>query len=335
MRDSVSLPITEDSQVGEARRIATALANHLGFNETECGKVAIVVTEAAKNLVKHATNGQLLLRSLKANDTNGIEVLTLDKGPGMANVSQCLQDGFSKAGTAGTGLGAISRLSSFFDIHSMPGVGTALLAKLWSKPLPKAESGDALKLGVVCVPITGEQVCGDAWSVYQSSARSLILVADGLGHGPGAAEASLKAVSIFQENTNLSPKQIIELAHPALRSTRGAAMAIAEIDFEQQTLRFAGVGNISGVIVTETDSRSMVSYNGTVGHQVFKLQEFTYPWSKAGLLVMYSDGLATQWRLDRYIGLAGKHPSLTAGVLYRDFQRGRDDVTVLIAKEED
>ncbi|HEY9812766.1 MAG TPA: serine/threonine protein kinase, partial [Candidatus Sericytochromatia bacterium] len=125
----------------------------------------------------------------------------------------------------------------------------------------------------------------------------------------------------------------IEACHGALRGTRGAAIAIAEINYDQQIVRFAGVGNISGTIITSLESRSMVSYNGIVGHQLLKLQEFSYPWSSQALLVMHSDGLATQWRLNRYINLVGKHPSLIAGVLYRDFKRGRDDVTVLVARE--
>lgn len=333
MKDPISLAISEESQVGEARRIATTLATQLGFNETECGKVAIVVTEAAKNLVKHAKEGKLLLRSLKSRDNWGMEILALDKSPGMANVQQCLQDGFSTAGSPGNGLGAIERLSSFFDIYSTPNLGTALLAQLWSEPLSVKPSAGKLDWGLVCLPIIGEEVCGDAWWVYQNAGRSLVLVADGLGHGPAAAEASLSSVRIFQENPRLSPKEIIEAAHAALRGTRGAAMAVAEIDFEQQIVRFAGIGNISGVVVTANESRSMVSYNGIVGHQIFKIQEFTYPWCEEALLVMHSDGLATQWGLDRYIGLRSRHPSLIAGVLYRDFQRGRDDVTVLVARQ--
>jgi hypothetical protein len=110
-------------------------------------------------------------------------------------------------------------------------------------------------------------------------------------------------------------------------------LAVTEVDFERLAVRFAGVGNISGTIVSPAKSSSMVSYNGTVGHEVRKIQEFVYEWPKGGLLVMHSDGMGTQWRLDRYAGLADKHPSLIAGVLYRDFNRGRDDVTVLVARE--
>ena len=333
MTEPVALPILESSQAGEARRIAIALASRLGFNETDRGKVGIVVTEVANNLVQHAIDGKLLLQPLTRNNIEGIEILALDKGPGISNISECLRDGFSTAGTPGTGLGAISRLSAFFDIYSVPTVGTAVLSHLWASTSPTRQPDSKLESGVVCLPISGEEVSGDAWAIDQDSSRSLLLVADGLGHGPQAAQASQEAVRIFRANLGRSPKEIIEVMHPALRSTRGAALAIAEVDVERLTVRFAGVGNISGTIFSPEKSNSMVSYNGTVGHEVRKIQEFVYQWPKGGLLVMHSDGLGTQWRLDRYPGLVAKHPSLIAGVLYRDFNRGRDDVTVLVARE--
>ncbi len=63
-----------------------------------------------------------------------------------------------------------------------------------------------------------------------------------------------------------------------------------------------------------------------------KFQEFAYPFPKGATLVMHSDGLISRWTLDAYPGLAAHDPALVAGVLYRDFQRGRDDVTVLVAR---
>ncbi len=334
MNYPVALPILESSQAGEARRIAIAIANRLGFTETERGQVGIVVTEIANNLVLHAKDGLLLLQALSKNDITGIEILALDKGPGISNIQECLRDGFSTAGTPGNGLGAVSRLSAFFEIHSVPKVGTALLSHLWASPEVAQESTNHnLEIGAICLPMTGEEVSGDAWATDQQPGRSLLLVADGLGHGPLAAQASLEAVRIFRENARKSPAEIIEAAHSVLRSTRGAALAIAEVNFERQTVRFAGVGNISGSVFSPAGSYSMVSHNGTVGHEVRKIQEFVYQWPQGGLLVMHSDGLSTQWRLDRYPGLITRHPTLISGVLYRDFYRGRDDVTVLVARE--
>jgi hypothetical protein len=272
----------------------------------------------------------------------GIEILALDKGPGIANVAEALRDGYSTSGSPGTGLGAIGLLAAFFDIHSVPGIGTALLARLWATSLPSPllsgeGRGVRLEVGVVCLPKAGEEICGDAWAVEQFAGRSVVLVADGLGHGPEAAQAASEAVKVFRAHPHLTPAEMIEAIHTALRATRGAAVAIAEVDTLRHSVRFAGVGNIAGVIWTADENRHLVSHNGTAGLEVRKIQEFTYSWRAAAsgepsLLILHSDGLATHWDLARYPGLAQRHPSLIAGVLYRDFNRGRDDVTVVVAK---
>jgi anti-sigma regulatory factor (Ser/Thr protein kinase) len=331
MKESIVIAITESSQTGEARRVALALAVRLGFNEIERGKVGIVVTELANNLVQHASGGVVLLRAIEQHPTLGIEVLALDQGQGMLDVDECLQDGFSTGSTAGNGLGAIHRLSSFLEIYSLPTKGTAILAHLWSDS-KHHPSENALEIGGVCLPKVGEPVSGDAWTCQGEADRCLLLVVDGLGHGSAAANAAAAAVRAFHEQQHRSPYAIIEATHQALRSTRGAALAIAEIDFEQQSVRFAGVGNIAASLASGTEHYNFMSHNGTVGHEVRKIQEFTHPWYANGLLIMHSDGLGTQWKLDRYPGLSHKHPSLIAGVLYRDFHRERDDVTVLVAK---
>lgn len=330
MNESVAITITESSQTGEARRTAMALATRLGFEETQRGKVGIVVTEVANNLVQHAEGGVLLLRVLKHDLGVGIEVLSLDKGSGMVDVDECLQDGFSTAGTSGNGMGAIRRLSNLFEIYSIPNQGTALVAHLWSNSATR-NSEQTLEIGVICLPKRGEDVSGDTWACEVASRRSLLLVVDGLGHGPAAASAAVLAVRIFQDDHS-SPGAYVEAAHAALRSTRGAVLGIAEIDFEQESVRFAGIGNIAATIFSFTEHHNLLSHNGTVGHEIGKIQEFSYPWYANGLLIMHSDGLSAKWRLDRYPGLSQKHPSLIAGVLYRDFNRERDDVTVLVAK---
>ncbi len=330
--NSTAIAVTEGSQAGHARRTAAALAARLGFNEEEQGKVALVASEAAKNLVAHAREGQVVLRALHAGAHVGVEVLALDKGPGMADVDRCMQDGYTTTGTGGSGLGAMRRMATLFDIHSVPGVGTALVAQLWAgKPPPPGR----LEVGVVCVPKEGEEVCGDSWAVDVKEGRPFFLVADGLGHGPDAARASRAAVASFLEQ---GPQQgLVELLralHQEMRSTRGAAVSVAELTAQGSQLLYAGVGNVAAAVLSpEGVIQRMVSMNGTLGHQASRMQQFTYGWSPGSSLLMYSDGMGTQWKLDAYPGLLSRHPSLVAGVLYRDYSRGRDDVTVLVARE--
>jgi len=333
MINQVHFHIREISAVAEARREVTGMAQTIGFDESDIGRVAIVVTEAATNLVKHAPQGQILARAFDRDGGAVIEVLALDQGPGIANVGESLRDGYSTSGSPGTGLGAIKRLSDEFDIYSTPGAGAALVAQLRSRRPPGGNRPAPLEIGAVCLPKPGEEACGDAWAVEWRGGHCVILVADGLGHGADAAAASMAAVNSLRTHPQLAPAELIEFAHGALRSTRGAALAVADLDLTRE-VRYAGIGNISGMTYSQDVNRHMVSHSGIVGHEVRKVQEFVYPWSQDMLLVMHSDGLATHWNLDQYPGLAGRHPSLIAGVLYRDFTRGRDDVTVVVAKKQ-
>src|SRR5262249_53422954 len=111
-----------------------------------------------------------------------------------------------------------------------------------------------------------------------------------------------------------------------------AAVAVAAVDAKAARIEFGGIGNISACVVSDAVSRSMVSHNGTAGVSARKIGTFTYDWPLNGLALIHSDGLSSHWRLDRFPGLARRHPSLIAGVLYRDFSRGRDDVTVLVCR---
>jgi anti-sigma regulatory factor (Ser/Thr protein kinase) len=323
--------VTEPSHTAEVRRFATQLAQAAGFNEAEAGGVAVVTTELATNLLKHASSGEIVVRPVVYGPVPGVELLALDRGLGISNLAQCLRDGYSTAGSPGTGLGAIARIAAEFDIQSQPGKGTAVMARFRpGKISPVSE--DQIEVGAICKPMPGEQRCGDGWACELLPGRYLFVLVDGLGHGPGAAVAAERAVASVRQHRAESPAVIVQGAHDALRDTRGAALAVAEIDILQQTLRYCGVGNISAALIVGDNLRHLVSYNGTAGHEARKIVEFSYPWTATALLIMHSDGLMTRWDLQAYPGLIQRHPSLIAGVLYRDFVRGRDDVTVVVAK---
>jgi anti-sigma regulatory factor (Ser/Thr protein kinase) len=332
MKVTERVPVNDRSQVAEARRLAAGVGRVLGFDETRVGHASIVATELATNLLKYAGGGEILLRSVQGGATSGVEVIALDKGPGIENVGESLRDGYSTSGSPGSGLGAVQRLSSLFDIYSRPGRGTAVLSQLWRRP-PASVPAQPLEVAGVCLPVKTEEACGDAWAAHQSRERALIMVADGLGHGEHAAAASAVATKVFEDSLDGTPAQIIERMHRALRGTRGAAVAVAELRCSQRVVRYAGVGNISGRIVSGDGGHGTVSHNGTLGMDAPKIQELTYPWPNDGMLVLHSDGLGPHWNLEDYPGLRARHPALIGGVLFRDHNRIQDDATVVVARE--
>jgi anti-sigma regulatory factor (Ser/Thr protein kinase) len=334
IRTLAALDISDPSAVSEARRMVGGLAGRFGFSDAEAGKVSIVVTELATNLYKHAGHGELVINAVDYGERGyALQVMALDQGRGIADVAGSLRDGYSTAGSPGTGLGAIQRLARDFEIYTLAGRGSAMLARLWAVgegprvPGPISEGG-------LSVSRPGESVCGDSWALMRYPSGTRVLVVDGLGHGIEAADASQLAVAVFRRQPMAAePPAILAAIHEALRATRGAVAAVAEIDREARLVRYAGVGNISGVVLSDSREQHLVSHNGTLGADVRKIQQFTYPWPERGLMILHSDGLSQRWNLRDYPGLVSRHPTLIAGVLYRDFRRAQDDTTVVALKD--
>ena len=320
--------ISDPSGVSEVRRYAASLAGRLRFGEGPAGQLAVAVTEAATNIVKHARHGQMFFRTLERAGVQGVEALAVDKGPGIANITESMRDGYSTSGSPGTGLGALKRMGAQFEIWSQPGKGTLVRFEAWPRP----PVNEALPAGAVSLPKNGEQVCGDAWTLVQGRGRVVLFVVDGLGHGPEAAKAARIAVEAVERHRELDAANLMEAVHNALRPTRGAAAAVAMLQAESELCTFCGVGNISASIRGPGNARSMVSHNGILGHQVRKMQEFSYPFPRGALCIAHSDGLGTHWDLAHYSGLSARHPALVAAALNRDHSRGRDDVTVVAVR---
>jgi anti-sigma regulatory factor (Ser/Thr protein kinase) len=321
------ISIQEQTDVAEARRRAADRAAQLGFDDVTIGRVSIAVTEAATNLLKHAGGGEMLVGPAAGRGRAGVQVLALDKGNGIGNLSASLRDGYSTSGTAGTGLGAISRASSSFDIYTEPGRGTIVAFTIY----PEGEQ--PLSIGALSVAMGGELECGDGWAVWSAGELTSIFVCDGLGHGAQAAAATTLALATFGRHAERSAGDVVEHVHQALRSTRGAAIAVAELDHRQNSLRFCGVGNIAAVIVNpQGEGHHLVSLAGIAGHMVRRIQTFRYDWPRASVLVMHSDGIGTHWALSSRNGLASRRPDVIAAVLYRDHRRTRDDASVVVAR---
>ncbi|MEV4703518.1 SpoIIE family protein phosphatase [Actinoplanes sp. NPDC049316] len=320
--------VEASSAAAAVRRSAERLAVELGMPERRIADLSIVVSEAAGNLVKHADEGVILLRPVRAGTEAGVEIVLIDKGPGMADLLRSFGDGHSTAGTLGIGLGAIVRQAGWCDVHSVPGKGTVLAAQVW----PTAPPAPVWAAGLTR-PLTGEPVSGDGFAVRQAGARRQVLVCDGLGHGRLAHAATQEAVRVFGGLTEMPPAAVVDALHRTLGHTRGAALAVAELDQQAGLVRYAGLGNISGTIIAgDGGRRGMVSLPGIAGHQRRQIREYDYPLPPGAVVLMHTDGVVDRWKATDYPGLLGRSPQVIAATVLRDAGTRRDDAGVLVAR---
>lgn len=341
MSDTAFLPVAEDlawigvdesSAVGRCRRVAAGLAQQLGFGETRVAEVGLAVTEIGTNLHKHAREGVLVVRSVRGSTRAAVEVVAIDRGPGIADVDLARRDGTSSTGTLGVGLGSVARLSDVFHLASRPGDGTVLVARFHPERGPLAELGVDVAAGLTRA-FAGEQVNGDAYAVRRTHRRLTLMVCDGSGHGPLAASASLAAVRVFREQGHdVPPESMVDRIHAALRGTRGGAVAVADVDPGAGTVRFAGLGNIAASIVAGGRKHGMISVPGVAGYQARTIRAFEYPLPPDAAVVLHSDGLTERWGPDNADRLTAGTPLIIAATLLRDAGIRRDDACVLVGK---
>lgn len=316
-----ALDLDHDADVGAVRRRFVQLALAAGLDEARRNDAALIATELASNVIKHAKHGGVLLGQVPG----GVSVVAWDRGPGM-NLAACMRDGMSTAGTAGAGLGAVQRIATHWDAFTRYGQGTVISAVV----LDKSAATEPLELAGIAVPYPGLEVCGDAWTTHANGDRLTVIVTDGLGHGEGAQEASRAVTTSFGARPTDSLTRILEDANRAAKATRGAAATIVRIDRAAHTATIAGVGNVAAWIVADK-ARQLVTQHGTLGQAMPTLREETYPFPVGALLVIASDGLKSRLPFDDR-EMLGHTPLTIAATLWRDHARGRDDATVVVLR---
>lgn len=315
---SGSVAVAQGEDVAEARRMARRLSERALLSEIDTERIATIVSEMGTNLSKHARDGRIYMSF----DHASVGVIASDRGPGIRNVDAALTDGFSTAGSMGTGLGAIGRLADRLDISSEPGRGTIMVAEIF--PGSNAASYPA---AAVWVPAPSEDVCGDGWAILRSELRTRLFLADGLGHGVEAKEATDQAIGLLNETMDRDLVATLRFMHEQLRHSRGLAAAIADVD-ESGEVTYAGVGNISGYCIGSSKRSQMVSSHGIVGHEFPRsLKSFDYILEPGGTLILHSDGVVSHWDLGEVVHA---HPAIVAATLLRDHIRGRDDASCLV-----
>ena len=310
-----------------------ALAVSAGFNDRKVGETDIVVAEMVSNLVKHAANGQVLVKLIEENGLQGIELISIDNGKGMTDVNRMIADGVSTKNTLGHGLGAMKRLADVFEVYSQKDWGTIILARIFTEEPPLFKKPKKAKVRAVVLPKPGETQCGDGFSSILSPDYVRLFLGDGLGHGADAAKAVEMAIEAFQACTETDPVETIRYINTVVKKTRGLVATVAIFNLKEKTWKICGVGNIATKILGPTFSKGYMAYNGIIGLNLPRtLNAQEMPYEKGQHMIMCSDGLRSRWDVLKYPSILRYDLSVLDASLIKDFGRYTDDMSVLACK---
>lgn len=328
--------VVERSYAAIIKKEIHALALQCSFTANELAEIDIIVAELVSNLLKYAKEGRLLVKVLAEPKEKGLEIISLDSGPGISDVNHMLEDGNSTGNSSmGAGLGAIKRLSHFFEIYSQRNWGTVMVMRKFSLGLTELARKPKVTIRSVIVAKPGEQECGDGMYLKQSPQLIKLLLGDGLGHGKHAATAIGEAIKVFKDSIEENTVDILRGMHSAstVRKTRGLVATAAILHLKTATLKLCGIGNISSRMLHRGNTKNFLSYNGIVGLNIPSvMNEQVQPLEKGQLLVLCSDGIKTRWDLARHPSIGKYDPAIIATAIYKDFCRNTDDTSVVVVR---
>ncbi|MGH7295993.1 MAG: ATP-binding protein, partial [Polyangiaceae bacterium] len=231
--------VIDEASVALVRERVRAAATEAGLGETPAASLVNVASELAHNQRVHARGGVIAVRAVTRGEQRGLEVVAADRGSGIVDVARALEGRPSRPGSLGVGLAAVLELADEVDFDVRLGEGTCVWARKFDAPAPRRP-----RVGVYGRAFPGERTSGDDAAFVRSGHSLLMGVADGLGHGEAAREASVRVAREITASAEDAPEAVITRCAPRLERTRGAVVAVARLQATGQ-MDVAGVGNVA------------------------------------------------------------------------------------------
>jgi hypothetical protein len=261
-----------------------------------------------------------------------VEVVAADSGAGIADPTAAFS-GVRDAAAAktrglGMGLAGSVRLADELDADVRAGEGTMIRARKFVSPPPARR-----EIGVFGRALPDEHSSGDGAAFLHTGTDTLLVVADGLGHGPEAQQASLQALAAATAHPGASPLDAVRAACDALENTRGAVLSVVRAD-EKRNLSHVGLGDIRVEIVGPGEvSRRLRSWSGYAAGMRTRIPKSADSVLAPGAIVlMTTDGIKSAARVHQDLALVRKHPIIVAHHVATTFARPTDDLLVLVAR---
>ena len=334
MLPHLDISIEHASDVQRARAAAAHVGKMHHVDETTRGRVALIVTELATNLLRHAQRGRVLIGCHAADDGAQVEVVAIDHGPGISDVNRAVRAGQSETQISRSGLAAVRHHSTDFSLFSVPGRGTVVLARAWgpAKHAPHATSPSKRFLHAgICLCASGQTVSGDGWDILIGEQKVSVIITGGVGWGAAGEDAAKLATSLLRQNQG-SPKDLLRVAHLRLQPTTAASIVVAELNARAGVIAIAGVGNIATRLITQSGDGRIYAPSAKESTVDPEYVETRHSWPEHSIVVLHSAGLRDDWTLHDVPGILHCDPAVIAGWLVRDQAIDCADATVVVLK---
>jgi anti-sigma regulatory factor (Ser/Thr protein kinase) len=327
--DAHVIPIADEASVSLARDAVRREGARLGLSAVVIGALAHAASELGHNQLAHARGGQIALREIGRDGVPGLEIVAADRGEGILRPGTAFAGtGQSKTGL-GVGLAGVMELADEVDVDVRLGEGSCVWARKFAEPVRRRR-----EVGVMGRAHPLERVSGDHATFARLPDALVIAVADGLGHGPLAREASDAVVRSVAKAPHRELRAIVEECHDAVKGTRGAVMSIARIEEATGDLSGATVGNVTLYVCGPAVSARLGASSSVLGARGPKrpVRVEHAAVSARDVVIAYTDGITARASLEGELDLMREHPIVVAERMIERFAREDDDVLVLAAR---
>ncbi|MGM0575198.1 MAG: SpoIIE family protein phosphatase [Myxococcota bacterium] len=331
MERGTTLRIVDRASASEARNLVRTRGAEIGLPEVAFESLAVAVSELANNQLAHARDGEIRVDALERDGVPGLEVIASDGGGGIRDPASALGGlGASHQGL-GIGLAGVRRMADEVDFDVRLEEGTTIAARKFAGPVRRFR-----EVGVMGRPFHGERRNGDHGAFVRRGPRLVAAICDGLGHGHLARRASDRVIGAFRRHADAPLLEIMEACDAAAEETRGAVLGLLGWDEDTRELTFTGMGNVGAMVVRPFETKRFLSAPGVLGgsHHIRRrrrrVEHLTL--ERRDVVVLYTDGLRSNVRMDQDPAVLRRPPVLIAQHLLEEHTRPHDDALLFVMR---
>jgi anti-sigma regulatory factor (Ser/Thr protein kinase) len=325
------IPIYDEASVSTARQRVREIGQQLNLSKEVVESVALIASEVTHNQLSHAKHGYFAAKPIEREGVKGLEVIAADIGPGIKRPKLAIQDDMSTAGTLGAGVGAVCRIADEVAFDNRIEEGLCVVARKFEQP----PAPRCCEIAIMGRPYPGEAISGDDAAFFDSDSMFMAAVADGMGHGPEARQASNRAIEGLSQKRGLNLEEIVSALNQELSGTHGCAMSIIRFEKKTGMAECVSLGDVHAHLYHLKDAHfftatPLVLTGGQFQKQRIRVEKVVV--QPGSVLVIFTDGLKSRTSLKGQLDVLRQPPIAIAEHLLENDSRPDDDALVLVAR---